>query len=875
MRSVCTLFSYIIFYFFFTCPFSYPIPPKSMHDLPDEILLRTFKLLATNYWQLLQLGSVCRKFKRISDDARLWYNVFQSNFPVWGRHVQFAANPHSLIDWKRFVLHVEAQRKRARSINFSFVPDERSIENMKRLDTGRKRKLRERSPPSLSRNICRQRTSSTTALDSEWPFPSNGLSSLTSASSITIPNENGDPFSPPSTLDRWMQSERVWLPTVRPEPVFDRTSILMNSSELPFRIQDPLVVDIDRKTNVGIVATGKHRKETTHYMHTHFRSEHKILFWEYPSWRLVREFDLSLAPPEMTCQIVGIQSIRVLCGDGQTTQKIRLFALAIGQPLGHVHLDVEGAEDRVDHWQAVLIYRLFDDGTTQCLAHLRVEGHFIGREVFFFSDISWGQSNDGQWDPDDNVDAVRDWMEILTPSYANYDRRHTIFMLAIGSTTPRFSGCAQLAQFDIRGDPHVLDPSMAPLTWNRATHRFMTHKDNLDQHLREPLSLFNKVIAVIPLGDKVSCMVHFRYPPHLNHLICTGSFQDEELSVFDWRFGVKVGTLPWTAPPELRSLNNIQGPMVVGSSDANENPTLTPAAPTAASAPAPAREAVPAVTDNPTQASDEEQAPVDLEMEMDDAEFGIDDEDDDFEPIRDVRPWGFETTMVLPPTWSNSKLGPKELAKHGFRLIAVGDNRRNKLEIKVWDISYLLEMEWDPLKREDNEDSVDEEETDYTSQFGWWKRGTKRLKRVALRMIEEHMEELSLVGWVPVSHLRRRNSRAVETETELPLSPPKGTRPMIFAHSFNSSLASDPLMMPVKYAAYNVLYTSLFLLTDEGEVTVLDIETGKVIGTVDNVAASPDPIGPQQQVRGIDVNVIAGREIVVTSREGLLRSVMT
>lgn len=33
-------------------------------------------------------------------------------------------------------------------------------------------------------------------------------------------------------------------------------------------------------------------------------------------------------------------------------------------------------------------------------------------------------------------------------------------------------------------------------------------------------------------------------------------------------------------------------------------------------------------------------------------------------------------------------------------------------------------------------------------------------------------------------------------------------------------------------------------------------------------------IGPQRQVRGIDVNVVGGREIVVTSRQGLLRGIM-
>jgi hypothetical protein len=70
----------------------------------------------------------------------------------------------------------------------------------------------------------------------------------------------------------------------------------------------------------------------------------------------------------------------------------------------------------------------------------------------------------------------------------------------------------------------------------------------------------------------------------------------------------------------------------------------------------------------------------------------------------EVRPWGLESTLVIPPFWSNTITSNKNLAQHEFRLIAVGDNRfddsKNKLEIKVWDISYLLQVKWNPLKNQ-------------------------------------------------------------------------------------------------------------------------------------------------------------------------------
>jgi hypothetical protein len=163
-----------------------------------------------------------------------------------------------------------------------------------------------------------------------------------------------------------------------------------------FWIEDPLIANIDRTTKTGVVATGKHRKNV---YGIYPRSEHKILFWEYPSWRLIRSFELNLTPAIFTCQIIGVQSIRMPTSEG--TKKVRFFSLAVGTPM-EPGTEPEN-EDRVDFWKAVFVYRLNDDGSTQCVAHVKVDNLVLGREIFLFSDASWARSNDGD---DDNDEAT-------------------------------------------------------------------------------------------------------------------------------------------------------------------------------------------------------------------------------------------------------------------------------------------------------------------------------------------------------------------------------------------------------------------------------------------------------------------------------------
>lgn len=613
--------------------------------------------------------------------------------------------------------------------------------------------------------------------------------------------------------------------------------------QAPFWIQDPLVVDIDRITKKGVVATGKHRKNVTAN-----RSEHKILFWEYPSWKLIRSFELNLTPPNLTCQIIGIQSILMPTTTGKsTTKKARFFSLAVGMALIH-EFEQADIEDRVDIWKSLFIYRLFDDGSTQCVSHIKVADIFLGREIFLFSDTSWCKSSDGNnHDNNSNSDnQLTDWLNIVSPKDSKFDTRFTVFLLAIGPIYDRITGCVQLAKFDIRGQHNILDPSITSVYWDPTLGQIAPlRRDHFNYYNCSNPSNFvfgnpTEVITTIRLGSDVSCMIHFKYPPTLNHLICTGSYQDDELSVYDWRFGIKVGSLPWK------------------SFDQNIIPPTPPQ------------------LNNTTTAIE-----------------------DDTNTMMDVRPWGLESTLVLPPYWSNDD--PVDLSKRGFRLIAVGDNRsdnsRDKLEIKVWDISYLLQVSWDPLLST----AKTESELDLSYKFPWWSRRTKELEILALIMMQQPLEDsamnvssnhdlttiTTINNTLTTSILtantninNNNNYRAIATNTtnihnippHLPYSPPIGFQSMLLSHTFDKEEeeGGDDNMIPVKYTAYNVLYTSLFLLTEDGKVTVMDIETGKITGTVQNVAATES----QNQVRGIDVNVIAGKEVVVTSKEGLLRGIV-
>ncbi|ORZ03481.1 hypothetical protein BCR43DRAFT_52419 [Syncephalastrum racemosum] len=789
-------------------------------------------------------------------------------------------------------MHIAKQNKKAQSFALDFVPDENDRELQRaarQRKVSRKRKLTERDhlKPATSTSA----TVGSSSASASGSSPSSATSTLAAdyskntrrQRSNSMVDHHTDVLLPPPPPIALSPRAAADLPMPHDLPVdfaFSAPGFVDHppSDPLqyyppPFRIQDPLVVDIDRVTKTGIVATGKHRREPV--MDTSRlgrRSQHKILFWEYPSWRLIREFDMSFAPDTMSCQITGLQTIRVPHGESET--KVRLFSLAVGQPLPIAHQDEADGDDRVDLWQCVLIYRLYNNGATQCVAHLNMDGDLLGREVFFFSHTSWARSSDGELDPNDKTaPLVKPWMEVLSPEDAQYDPRFTVFMLAIGPSLPHVSGCAQLLRFDIRGQRDLLDPSSEPCMWDILNRRFtplfspMARSNNTATILQRDYGPPASVVARIHLGRKVSCMIHFRYPPHLNHLICTGSYVRDELTVYDWRFGLKVGVLPWKSrpPPPLPLADPVMEEVVREEPQQHQQQQQQPP-----QLPQPVQpEGQPASP--PPQALDL------MEHEDDEVNDMMDEDDFDEDEEEDrsvVQPWGLESTMVLPPYWGDDTrpLDREDFAKRGFRLIAVGDNREDKLEIKVWDISYLLKIDWDPLA-DGGEHDEETERRDYTSRFFWWKRGTPAMRQLALKMINEREHVtffLERRGRNRIMRLQSSNER--QAQDVLPYSPPKDFQSMILVHTFDKA-NTDESVMPVKYTAYNVLRTSLFLLTEEGKITVLDIETGQVIGTVNNVAETPD-IGPQRQVRGIDVNVVGGNEIVVTSRQGLLRGTL-
>jgi hypothetical protein len=646
--------------------------------------------------------------------------------------------------------------------------------------------------------------------------------------------------------------------TIEQEDVIDMEE-QEDTDSTPFWIQDPLVVDIDRMTKTGVVATGKHRKSA---MGLNARSEHKILFWEYPSWKLIRTFELNLTPPTFTCQIIGIQSIRMPTANGKGYQKARFFSLAVGTAFTNGLIELDN-EDRVDIWKSLFIYRLFYDGSTQCVSHIKVTDIFLGREVFLFSDTSWAQSNDGDTNQTINDQHdLKEWMKIVSPAHSDYDPRFIVFLLGIGliyEHNVSIAGCVQMARFDIRGQHNILDPSITPVIWDNLIHQLvplpkssafvlrrnhhLLHHANTEFSFGIPTEMFTS----IRLGSNVSCMIHFKYPPHLNHLICTGSNQDDELSVYDWRFGIKVGSLPWKTIDDLSNHHHQH---------------------------------------HQTAARD-----FHIRLDNEALEQGHDQNDEDAADASvDVRPWGLESTLVLPPYWSRSDKNQQyhDLSNHGFRLIAVGDNRsdntRDKLEIKVWDISYLLSVKWDPLANDNDDVSYLEQDipenlfTELSDRFSWWPRRTKGLSKLALNMVLQpplrnfRQMSTSTLGLQHHVHIQQNERKKLDRyHIQLPYSPPTGFQSMLLSHTFDKDEQEDQTLIPVKYTAYNVLYTSLFLLTEDGKITVMDIETGQITGTVENVASRDQ----SHQVRGIDVNVIGGREVVVTSKEGLLRGIVS
>lgn len=538
-------------------------------------------------------------------------------------------------------------------------------------------------------------------------------------------------------------SPAIFVPANYQDPAF--ASENYSPADPPYKVQDPLVSDIDRLTGTGILATGKHR-----ISRKNARSEHRLLFWSYPSWTLIHTFDFNL-PVDAYCQITGIQTVRV--GDENCT----IFTVAIGIPLLSGDDDEEDQTDRVDLWKEVRIYRLHGDGFVQQLGSYQVMGTFLGREMFVFP-----QDNDTiTWSRPQGVSG-----EAPNPA---------IMVLLVGARLPLLVGSVVLLGVELR--PRGADAAGSDV----ASNVMNNNNDDIANAAPTPTVLLKRIF-----GTKISCMHHLRYPAQLNHLIFTGSYGSENLTLWDWRTGSKAGVFPGR---------------VVTAADGSLSA-----------------------------------APIGQEE--------LQDDDDDDEESDQLFPWGLETTMVLPPLQpdGDSSAATSPVGR-GFRLIAVGDNRKDRLEIRVWDINNLLTVTSQPLS---------------TS---------------------------SLSASMPLNP-----TNTLVTAADLPYSPPANSNPMILFHSFHKATPSTdsqqppqpsqaispytvnlPAAVPIKYTAYNVLSSYLFMLTDRGEMTVVDVETGKIVGVRTNLA---DELPGGDKVRGLDVNVVGGREVVVTARQGVMRGLM-
>ncbi|RUS15885.1 hypothetical protein BC937DRAFT_91860 [Endogone sp. FLAS-F59071] len=692
-------------------------PQDMMDTLPDEVLLRILFYLANDPKTLLSLARISRRFHRLCEEPKLWYIAFVTTHPQLSQGINYTTRSRRLaVDWKELVLDVERKRLDAINMRFEFVADDRKCEE----GQGLKKRLQMWNGSRVGWWE-QDQTNSTTGpamnMEAEFGSTSPAIFVPTNYQDSAIASENYSPADP------------------------------------PYKVQDPLVSDIDHLTGTGILATGKHR-----ISRKNSRSEHRILFWSYPSWTLIRTFDFNL-PVDVYCQLTGIQTVRV--GDENCT----IFTVAIGIPLPSGDEDEDEQADRVDVWKEVRIYRLHEDGFVQQLGSYQLMGTFVGREAFTFS-----QENDTiTWGRPQGVSG-----EVPNPA---------IMVLLVGARLPLLVGSVVL--LGVKLLPRSVDA--AGMDVSPANVMNNNNDDIANSNAPTPTVLLKRIF-----GTKMSCMHHLRYPAQLNHLIFTGSYGSDNLTLWDWRTGLRAGIFPGR---------------VVTAADGSLST-----------------------------------APIGQEELQDDY-------DDDEESDR-LFPWGLETTMVLPSLQSDddSSAATSSVGR-GFRLIAVGDNRKDRLEIRVWDINNLLTVTSQPLS---------------TS---------------------------SLPMSMPLNHDQTTIPTNTQiTSADLPYSPPANSNPMILFHSFHKATPSTdlqqppqssqainphtvnlPAAVPIKYTAYNVLSSHLFMLTDRGEMTIVDVETGRIVGVRTNLA---DELPGEDKVRGIDVNVVGGREVVVTARQGVMRGLM-
>jgi hypothetical protein len=355
---------------------------------------------------------------------------------------------------------------------------------------------------------------------------------------------------------------------------------------------------------------------------------------------------------------------------------------------------------------------------------------FLGRDVFFFTQI----------------DDMQSWLDTLS---TETEKPHpfTVFMLAHGPILPRYAGCGHVFQFDARADLADQDPSKISFIWDSST-RQLVKKDKITPTNITMTYQPAQLISTVRLGIEVSCMIHLRRPTQLNHLICTGNFDTNELTLYDWRFGLRVGILPGTE-----------------TNDTNNNTTME-------------------------------------------------------------QPWGFEATFAVPPPLYVTSTA--DLRMYGPRLVVVGDCE-DTFKIGIWDLSHLLQVQWQPFAAHHPLTPPvlsEQDELDMPFLYPWWHRGSNQLKWIA-------------------AHQRQRDKSALP-----------------YSITSDALLRTHVLEAQVKYSAYNVLNSLMYLLDEDGILKVMNIETGHLLAATDTGS------------NGVDVNVLGKGEIIITRKQGILRGLL-
>ncbi|KAI9277629.1 hypothetical protein BY458DRAFT_488491 [Sporodiniella umbellata] len=247
-----------------------------------------------------------------------------------------------------------------------------------------------------------------------------------------------------------------------------------------YQMQEPFVHDIDPVTRKGMIGVSFYRE---------FDKKRRILFYNYPSFKLVRKYSPCLPTyAERDYQLLSIQSIKY------QNEYMKIFTIALLWPLRFDLLEGDQENERASTWDSLLIYRIHDNGSIQCIS----ECNQLKRDFFV----------------EDELPITHRWFNA---------RSNTIYMLVFGINTD-FLGHRYIFELDLKHT--IKDPLMGEANWL----------------MQRPC--IARLVSSAYLENQVSCMIRFS-PLPLRHLICVGSIDSNELSLYDWRSGTRVGQVDW------------------------------------------------------------------------------------------------------------------------------------------------------------------------------------------------------------------------------------------------------------------------------------------------------------------------------------------